>query len=146
MKFLQFTTGSMAKFGIEIRKWFIEEKHRGIPYQRPSERDALLLAAGHLAGTAFEEFLDIELAGGLHDSPLAFRSRDLAKFQGELEVSSRGLVGIERVILEDHGDVAVFGLHGVDHSVADSDGSRGDVLKPGDHSEQRAFSAAGRAH
>ncbi|MNE58948.1 hypothetical protein D3C80_1540090 [compost metagenome] len=51
---------------------------------------------------------------------------------------------IDRVILEDHGDVALLRLALVDHFVADLQRAVGDFLKPGNHSERRRLAAAGR--
>ena len=51
---------------------------------------------------------------------------------------------IERVVLEHHGDVAVLRRQVVDHPLADPDVARGDRLEPGDHPQQRRFSAARR--
>src|ERR1700735_5468077 len=52
---------------------------------------------------------------------------------------------IERIVLEHHRDVALFGLHIVDDAVADRDGSRGDVFEPGEHPQQGRLAATGGA-
>ena len=51
---------------------------------------------------------------------------------------------IERIVLEHHGDVAVFGLHVVDDAVADRNRPGGDVFEPRDHAQQGRLAAAGR--
>jgi hypothetical protein len=50
--------------------------------------------------------------------------------------------GVEGVVLEDHGDVAVFGGDGVDDAFADGDGAGGDVLQAGDHAEGGGLATA----
>jgi hypothetical protein len=50
-------------------------------------------------------------------------------------------VRIERVVLEHHGDVALFRGHPVDDLVPDADFARGDVLETGEHAEQRCLAA-----
>ena len=50
---------------------------------------------------------------------------------------------IERIVLEDHGDVAVLRRQFVDDDAADGDFTGGDVLQSGDHAQQRALAAAG---
>ena len=53
-------------------------------------------------------------------------------------------MGVERVVLEHHRDVALFGRHVVDDAVADADFTAGDVLQAGDHAQQRGLAAARR--
>jgi hypothetical protein len=55
-------------------------------------------------------------------------------------------VGVERVGLEHHRDVAVLRREPRDVAVADRDPAAGDVLEPGDHAEQRRLATTGRAH
>ena len=51
---------------------------------------------------------------------------------------------IERVVLEHHGDVALFRRHVVDDALADRDLAAGDAFEPGDHAQKRGLAAAGR--
>src|SRR5262245_45083368 len=51
---------------------------------------------------------------------------------------------IERVVLEYHGDVALFRRQVVHQAPTDTDLASADVLKARDHAQQRGFSAAGR--
>jgi hypothetical protein len=53
-------------------------------------------------------------------------------------------VRIERVVLEDHGDVTVLGGQIVDDPVADGDLAGGDFLEPGHHAEGCGLAAARR--
>ena len=53
-------------------------------------------------------------------------------------------VRIERVGLEDHGDVAVLRQHIVDPVVADEDVAFGHLLQTGDHAHRRRLAAARR--
>jgi hypothetical protein len=54
-------------------------------------------------------------------------------------------VRVERVVLEDHRDVAVLRRQPVDDAVGDADLAAGDVLEPGDHPQRGRLAAAGRA-
>ena len=56
--------------------------------------------------------------------------------------SNTVMCGIERVVLEHHGDVAIRGIELVDDRAADRDLARRDVLQAGDHAQQRALAAA----
>ena len=51
---------------------------------------------------------------------------------------------IERVVLENHCDVAVLRRDVVDDAVSDVDGSAADFLETGDHPERGGFAASGR--
>ena len=52
---------------------------------------------------------------------------------------------VERVALEDHGDVTPLRRQVVDDALADPDDAVADVLEPGDHAERRRLAAPGRA-
>jgi hypothetical protein len=54
-------------------------------------------------------------------------------------------VGIERVILEHHGDIALLGRQRIDDAIVDPDLAGADVLEPGDHPQQGRLAAAGGA-
>ncbi len=69
----------------------------------------------------------------------------LAQAQSERHVLEHGFVWIERVVLEDHGDVARSRRQRVDHAVADGDLARSEVLEPRDHAQQRGLPASRRS-
>ena len=53
-------------------------------------------------------------------------------------------MGIQRVVLEYHGDIAVAGLQIVDHDAVDLNCAVGDILQTCDHTECGGFTASGR--
>jgi hypothetical protein len=61
------------------------------------------------------------------------------------EVVEDAHVRVERVGLEDHGDVAVLGRHVIDHSIADPQLAVGDLLQPGHTAQSGRLATAGRA-
>ena len=63
----------------------------------------------------------------------------------ERDVSPHGHVRVERVVLEDHRDVALRRVHVVDHPVADQQPTVGDLLQAGRHAQRSRLAAAGRA-
>ena len=69
---------------------------------------------------------------------------DLGQLQREAHVLAHGHVRVERVVLEDHRDVAVLRRAVVDHLAADLQLAAGDVLEPGDHPQRRRLAAARR--
>ena len=66
------------------------------------------------------------------------------KLQREPNICRHRHVGIEGVVLEDHGDVTVLGGQLVDGPIADPDRARRDLLEPGDHAKRRCLAASRR--
>jgi len=74
-------------------------------------------------------------AGGLFDPLARFRLRHLAHAQCEADVLGDGHVRVERVVLEDHRDVAVLRRKVGDVAVADEDLALVDLLEAGQHAQ-----------
>ena len=130
------------ELGIEVRQRLVEQEHLGVAHDGAAHGDALALAAGELLGLAVEQLRDVEDAGRLVHALLDLGLGKALEPQPERHVLEHGHVRVERVVLEHHGDVAVFGRHVVDHVAADQDLAVGDVLEPGDHPERRRLAAA----
>ena len=54
-------------------------------------------------------------------------------------------MGIQRVVLENHGDISVLGNDVVDELAVDIEFARRDLFKSRDHTKGRGFTATGRA-
>ncbi len=121
---------------VEIGQRFVEQEHLRIADDRASHRDPLALAARQLPRPAPEVILDVEDPGCILDTPADFVLRPFAIKQPERHVLVHRHMRIERVILENHRDVAVLGLQIVDDAAVDRDGAGRDVLESGDHSQQ----------
>ena len=65
--------------------------------------------------------------------------------EAEGHVVAHGQVRVERVGLEDHGDLALGGGGGVDPPAVDQDVAGGGVLEAGDDAQERRLAAAGGA-
>src|SRR5499433_3558325 len=72
--------------------------------------------------------------------------RRAAQHEREAHVGGDRHVRVERVVLEHHGDVALFRRHAVDDALADADFAGGDVLEPRDHAQQRRLAASRGSH
>jgi hypothetical protein len=66
-----------------------------------------------------------------------------AKAEREAHVLAHGHVRIQRIVLEDHRDVAVLRGELVHHIAADLELAVRDVLEAGDHAQRRRLAAAG---
>jgi hypothetical protein len=93
--------------------------------------DALLLPARQLPGPAVEEIGEPEPLRGGGDARADGASIDAARPQRKGNVVEHGEVRIERVVLKDHGDVAIGGGDVVDHAIADPQAAGIDALQPG---------------
>ncbi len=133
-----------AELGVEVRERLVEEEDGGLSRDGPADRDPLPLAARELLRLAVEELRDAEHLGGLVHELVHLGLGRLADLQAELEVLPDRHVRVERVALEDHGDVAVLRGHVVHDAVADGDGAVGDLLEPRDHPQGRRLAAARR--
>ena len=83
--------------------------------------------------------------GGALDAPGDLLLGHAPHFQREGHVLAHGHVRIERIVLEDHGDVAPGGRHVVDQLVADQQLAAIDGLEARENPQQRRLPAAGRA-
>ena len=60
----------------------------------------------------------------------------MAQFEGERHIVEDGHVRIERVVLKDHRDIAVFGRDIVDQTVADVEFTLRDVFEARNHAQR----------
>ena len=90
--------------------------------------------------------LQVQSLGGLVDPLVDLVLGDLLLDEAEGDVLVDGHMGVEGVVLEDHGDVPVLGGHVVDHPVADEELAVADVLQAGDHPQGGGLAAAGGAY
>ncbi len=80
---------------------------------------------------------DAEHVGGFRNPAFGILHRDAANLEAEAHVLAHRFVRIERVVLEDHGDVAFAWRQFVDGALADADLAIADRFQAGDHSERR---------
>src|SRR5262249_10942913 len=111
---------------------------------RAPHRHPLALSAGELGGPSFEEPLEAEqLRHLLHLAGRLGLGR-LADLEPVAQVLADGHVWVERIALEDHGDVARARRQFSDVAAADRDPAARGLLEPRDHPQERRFAAAGR--
>ena len=134
-----------AQLRVEVRERLVHQERLRLADDRPAHRDPLALAAGEVRGLAVEVLGEVEDLGRVLDHLVDPGLLDLRHLQRERHVLAHGHVRVERVVLEDHRDVAVLRRLAVDDVVADPQLAVGDVLEPGDHPQRRRLAAAGRA-
>ena len=136
-----------AELGVERGERLVHQVDGGLADERAADGDALHLAAGEAGGAVVElvvdahQFRDLGDAGG--DRGLVEAAAGGLEREGE--VLAHGEVRIERILLEDEGDVALGGGEGFDAVAADGDGAGVGALDAGDQAESRGLAGAGRA-
>ena len=92
---------------VEVRERLIHEERDRVADDRPTERDPLALPARQLARIPRQHPLEAEQLRDLGDLGGHLGLGLAAHLQREAEVALDGHVRIERVVLEDHRDIAV---------------------------------------
>ncbi len=134
-----------AQAQVERAERLVEQQRLRAVDERAGERDALLLAAGELAGLALLEAGELRELEHLGDAPLGLVLGDLRALEAEGDVALDVEVGEERVGLEDRVDVALERRHVGDVLAGEVDAALGRVLEPADHPQRRRLAAARRA-
>ena len=130
------------QLGVEVRQGFVHQEHLGGANDGAAHGDALTLAARQGLGKAVEVFGEPEHLGGVLDIPFRLVLVHLGDLEREPDVLPDGHVWVQRVVLEDHGDVAVTRRQVVDDLVVDAQFASGDLLEPGEHPQRRRLAAA----
>ena len=131
-----------AHLGIEVRERFIEEENLGLPHDRASHSDALALAAGEGFWLSQKKLLEAENRRRLVDPLLDLRLGEFPELEPERHVLVNAHVRVERIVLKDHGDVAILRRHVVDALVADENLAAGNLFEASDHAECGGFPAS----
>src|SRR2546422_9559174 len=107
--------------------------------------DADALAAGEVARLAVKIGLEVEQLRRFAHTLQALVLRDTLLLQGEAHVGGDVEVRVERVILEDHGDITVTWANRRDVLAADQDPPLIERLEAGEHAERRRLAGSRRA-
>ncbi len=133
------------QLGVEVRQGLVHQERLRMAHDRPSHRNALALPAGERPWLAVEEVLEPEQRGRFRDPPFPLGPGQALGLEREADVGAHRHVGIERVVLEHHRDVAIDRVEVVDDDVAHEDLARGRLLEAGDHPQSGRLAAARRA-
>ncbi|TPW03287.1 MAG: phenol hydroxylase, partial [bacterium] len=142
VKLVDFGAHLDAESRVEVRERLVEEKDLGLAHDGPSHRHPLALSPGEGPRLPIEIRQEVQRLGGGPHPAFDLVLRQLPELQAKGHVVVDRHVGIERVGLEDHGDVPVFRRHVVDHPSADPDGAARDYLQAGHHAQERRLAAA----
>ena len=132
------------QLGVQVGERLVEQEHLRLTHDGAAHGDALALPAGEQARLAVEQFVQLQDFRCLLHPRGNLRLGHAAYFQAVGHILAHAHVRIERVVLEDHGDVALRRLQSVDDAVGNGDLAVGNALQPGDHPQQGGLAATGR--
>ena len=135
--------GLHAQLGVEVRQRLVHEEHLRLTDDRAAHRDALTLTTGERLRLAAEVGLQVEQLGGLEDALGAVLLADAGDLEREAHVLGDGHVRVQRVVLEDHRDVAILRRDVRDVAIADQDAAVVDLFEAGEHAQSGRLAAAG---
>ena len=104
--------------------------------------DPLTLTTRERSWVAIEQLSQPKNFGCAFYGGINFSGGFLGEHQAERHVLAHLHMRIQRVILEHHRDVTLFGLHLIHDGATDPDLARADFFEPGDHPQKRTFTAA----
>ena len=134
----------VTQLGVQVGKRLVHQEYPGAADDGAANGDALALTAGQGLGLAVQVLSDVQDLSGLTDLLVDLLLGDLTQLQGKGHVLRHGHVGIQGVVLEYHGDIAVLGFHVVHALAVDQQIALGDVLQTGHHAQRGGLAAAGR--
>ena len=135
----------VAELGVEVGQGLVHQHDLRVTHDRAANGDTLALAAGERLGLAVEILGDVQNLGSLADLLVDLVLGGVTQLQREGHVIINGHMGVQRVVLENHGDIAVLGGDIVDELAVDVQLAAGNLFKAGDHAQCGGFAAAGGA-
>ena len=142
----QLGAGLDPELGIQVRQRLVEQEHLRIPDHRASQRHPLPLPPGQLARLSLEHPGETERLRDALDPLGDGAGRRSPHPEPEGEVLPHRHVGIERVALKHHRDVALLRRQPGHVELADQHPACGGGLQPGDHPERGALAASRGSH
>jgi len=102
------------EFGVEIGQGLIKEEDFGLADNGPAQGDPLPLPPGEGFRFPVEKMVDIKDMGGFLNPLLNLHPGKFPHFQTEGHVVENRHMGVESIILKDHGNIPVLGMNVID--------------------------------
>ncbi len=139
-------TGLHTELGVEVGQRLIHEEDLRLTDDCAAHGHTLTLTTGQGLRLAIKVLGQVEDLGGLLDALADLFLRGAGDLQGEAHVVGHGHMRVQGVVLEDHCDIAVLGLHGGDILIADEDAALVDLFEAGKHAQGRGLTTARRTN
>ena len=133
LKLDELCPGLHAELCVQVRERLVHQIDLRMTHDRAAHGDTLALAAGEVARLAVEIGLEVEQLRRFAHPLCALVFRNTLLLQGEAHVGGDVEVRVERVILEDHGDVTVTWTNRRDVLASDQDPPTIERLEAGEH-------------
>ncbi len=142
MQLGDFSTHLHAQLGVQVGQRFVHQEDLGFTHDGAAQSNTLALTAGQSLGLTVEQVGDVQNAGGFFHAALDFVLGGLAQLQAESHVVINRHMGIQSVVLEHHGDIAILGSNIVHQLVADVQFAVADFFQTGNHAQGGGLTAA----
>ena len=139
------STHLITQLCVEVGERLVHQHDLRVTDDSAADGNTLSLAAGQGFGLALKILGDVENLCGFTDLLVNDILRLLAQLQGEGHVVVNRHVRIQSVVLEDHGDIAVFRRDVVHELTVDDQFTAADLFETGDHTKGSGFTASGRS-
>ena len=134
----------LAQAAVQGAERLVHQHQAGLEHQRAADGDALLLASGELVGPPVLESLQPHQPQRPLHARAALRGIEAAHLQREGQILSDRQVREQRVVLEDHADVALPRRQVVHGPPGDADGAGRRGLEPCQHHQAGGLARARR--
>ena len=133
-----------TQLGVQVGQGFVQQEDGRVTDHGAAQGNTLTLTTGQSLRLTVEQVFDLQDLGGFTHALVDLVLGHLAQFQTESHVLVHGHMGVQSVVLEHHGDVAVLRGNVVDQALADVHFALGDFFQTGDHTQGGGLAAAGR--
>ena len=132
-----------SQLGVQVGQRFVHQEDLRASDDGAAHGHTLSLSTGERLGLAVQQLLQIQDLRRLTHLAVDLILGDLPQGQGKRHVVVDRHMGIERIVLKNHGDVSVLRLYIVHFHTVDQKFAFGDVLQSRDHPQGRGLPAAG---
>ena len=136
----------VTELGVQVGQRLVHQEDGRVADDGAADGHTLALAAGQGLGLAVQILGNVQDLGSLADLLVDHFLLFLAQLQGEGHVFIHGHMGVQGVVLENHGDVSVLGGHIVHELAVNVQLAFGDLLQTGHHTQRGGLAAAGGAY
>ena len=141
MQLFDFGAHGHPQLGVEVGERLVKQKHLRVSHDGATHGDTLTLPARELAWIAVQEGMQAQNTC-CHIDPLGNHLCWLfGQQQRKRHVVAYRHVRVERIVLEHHGDVTLFGWHVVDTLFPNINIAARDFFETRDHAQQGGFAA-----